>query len=374
MTHKKKLIVLLTAAGLLGTSAVVGAAGMVEKVTGILHKDVKVVVNGENTSLTPVYINGQAYVPVRGAAAELGYTLHYDAKNKEIELNGKGQEEADYMRGTGVIVNVAEDKGQYRIELLGKGSNSWVILFADAKTVIKDQAGKAVAAKDLKAGQQINVEYGPVMTMSFPGQSHAAKITVEASRAVKEDVIQSVKHTEDGWQIQFGETKDGKAVPTLTLNAGKETSVLTPQGESVKWEDLKAGTKVRAYYGPFETKSIPPQSPLFYLVVLSDVQAPGKMTPEAAQQYRDLAWEKVSDQAKHIKTKKDEAVVEIVSAQHSGVMASSDEQKKLLAEIKAANGNLVTVTYITDQDELLGPLTAVFDFNTKAFIGFNIRK
>ncbi|WP_155985850.1 hypothetical protein [Paenibacillus gorillae] len=49
-------------------------------------------------------------------------------------------------------------------------------------------------------------------------------------------------------------------------------------------------------------------------------------------------------------------------------------RKKLLAEIKAANGNLVTVTYTTDQDELLGPLTAVFDFNTKAFIGFNIRK
>ena len=192
---------------------------------------------------------------------------------------------------------------------------------------------------------------------------------------MKEDVIQAVKRTDDGWQVQFGETKDGVAVPALTLQAGKETSVLTSQGEPVKWEDLQAGTKVRAYYGPIETKSIPPQSPLFYLVVLTDAQAPaGKMSPEAAQEYRDLAWPKVSDNTSHLVTKRDEALVQIVSAKDSGVIASTDEQKKLLEQIRSANGNLVTVTYNTDQDELLGPLTVAFDFRTKAFVGFYPRK
>lgn len=369
---KKKLVVLATVVGLLGTTAAVGASEILEKVTGIVHKDVKVVVNGANTSLTPVYIDGKAYIPVRDASADLGYEVTYDEAKKEIGLNKIKEEAANYMRGTGVIVGIQPTKdGQYRIELLGKGSNAWVILYADAKTVIKDRSGNVVSADTLKAGTQITAEYGPVMAMSFPGQSHAASITVEADRLVKEDVIQTVKQTNDGWQVQFGETKDGTAVPSLTLNAGKETSVMTAQGESVKWEDLKAGTRVRAYYGPIMTRSIPPQSPLYYLVVLGDAQAPaGKMSAEAAQEYRDLAWAKVTDDVSHIKTKPDEAVVKIVSAQGSGIMASTDEEKKLLGELQATNGALVTVTYNTDLDELLGPLTVAFDLKTKAFVGF----
>lgn len=374
---KKKLTVILTLAGLLGTTAAVGAEDVFEKVTGILHKDVKVLVDGQDSTLTPVYIDGKAYIPVRDAASKLGYNVSYDDANKEIELSTQ-ENEAQAMRGTGVIVDVKPMyNGQYRIELLGKGTNAWVILFADEKTVITDGSGQAVAASELKAGTQITAEYGPVMAMSFPGQSHANKITVDAQRAVKEDVIQSVKHTDGGWQVQFGETKDGAAVPTLTLNAGKETSVLTAQGVPVKWEDLKAGTKVRVYYGPIETKSIPPQSPLFYLVVLGDAQtqAPaGKMTPEAAQAYRDLAWAKVSDQAAHLTTKQDEAIVQIVGANDVAVMASTDEQKKLLADIQAANGTVITVTYNTDKDDLLGPLTAVFDSQTQTFIGFTVRR
>jgi len=58
------------------------------------------------------------------------------------------------------------------------------------------------------------------MTMSFPGQSHAANITVFADRLVKEDVVQPVQKTGGGWQVRFGETKDG-APTSLILNAGK---------------------------------------------------------------------------------------------------------------------------------------------------------
>ncbi|MFF2483463.1 hypothetical protein [Paenibacillus sp. NPDC058071] len=374
--YKKKLIVLLTTAGLLGTTAVVGASGLVEKVSGFLHKDVKVVINGENTSLTPVYIDGKAYIQVRDAAANMGYSLHYDAKNKEIELNSKSEEQVDYMRGTGIIVGVSEaGTDQYRIEFLGMGNNAWVILNVDKSTVIKNAEGKAVLAKDLKAGIQIIAEYGPFMTMSYPGQSAAASITVQAERSIKEDVIQSVKKTDDGWQVAFGETKDGETVTTLVLNAGKETSVLTSQGESVKWEDLKAGAKVRAYYGPIMTRSLPPQSPLFQLVVLSELQTPaGKMTPEAAQQYRDLAWAQAGEQTSRITTKKDEAAVDIVSAKDVAVLGGSDEQKKRFADIQAAGGNVVTVTYNTDQDTLIGPLVIVFDFETKQFVGYFPRK
>ncbi|WP_158299553.1 stalk domain-containing protein [Paenibacillus antri] len=377
MKHKK-IIAVMTVAGLMAATASVGAQSLFEKVSGILNHEVSVVVNGEKTSIVPVYIDGKAYLPLRDAATGLGYEVSYDAGKNEIAITGNAEEEdeVEYIMGTGVIADIAEmEDGRFRIEFLGHGSNRWVILYADEETTIVDEAGKAVSAEDLKEGTQIVVEYGPVMALSFPGQSHAAKITVGAERLAKEDVVQSVERTDDGWQVKFGETKDGEVVTTLTLNAGKETAVMTAQGESVDWEDLKAGTKVRAYYGPIMTKSLPPQSPLFYLVVLGDeAPASGKMTPEAAQEYRDLAWALVAEQASDITTKPEEAIVSIVSAKDSGVLENSEEQKKLLADIQAANGNLVTVTYQTSQDELLGPLTVAFDFDTKAFVGFYARR
>ncbi len=359
---KKKLAVILTLAGILGTTAAVGAEDLVEKVTGYLQKDVKVLVNGQDSTLTPVYIDGKAYIPVRDAATKLGYTVNYDEANKEIELD----EAADLIRASGVIVSVqAKEDGNTRIELLG---STWVILTVDKSTAIKSLDGKTLTAADLKAGTQIDAEFGPAMAMSYPGQAQAVSINVHADRSVKEDTIQDVKHTDDGWQVQLGDN--------LVLNGGKETRVMTSQGDSVKWEDLKAGTKVKAYYGPFETKSLPPQSPVFLLVVQAQAPVTGtpKMSPETAQEYRNLAWAQVKEQASHITTKQDEAAVQIVSSKEVGVLASTDEQKKLLADVQAANGNFVTVTYNTDQDELLGPLTVVFDFNTKAFIGFNARR
>lgn len=359
---KKKVAVALTLAGILGTTAAVGAEDLVEKVTGYLQKDVKVLINGQDSALTPVYIDGKAYIPVRDAAAQLGYTLNYDAENKEIELD----EEADLMRAAGVIVGVeAQEGGKYRIQLLG---STWVILTVDESTAIASLDGTTRSPADLKAGTQIDAEFGPVMAMSFPGQAHAVSINVHADRAVKEGSITAVEHTDNGWQVHLDDA--------LVLNAGKETRVLTSQGESVNWEDLKEGMKVTAYYGPFETKSLPPQSPVYLLVVQAEAPVPGgmKMSPEAAQEYRDLAWAQVSEQASHITTKQDEAAVQIVSAKEASVLASTDEQKKLLEDVQAANGNFVTVTYNTDQDELIGPLTVVFDFKTKAFVGFYPRR
>ncbi|RKP47325.1 hypothetical protein D7Z26_23805 [Cohnella endophytica] len=376
--RNKKLLILVTAAGLLGTSAVVGANGLVTKVSGVLHKEVKVTVNGTDTALHPVYIDGKAYLPARDLATQLGYDLSWGNKNTQIELTSKEEQAAEYIRTTGVIVDVKPaDKGQYRIELLGKGDYGWIILYADKDTILTDNSGQAFAAKDLKAGTQITAEFGPIVAMSFPGQSHAHKIVVGNETLVKEDVIQSVDKTDDGWQVKFGETKDGVTRTSLVLTAGKETSVLTSEGQSVDWADLKAGTKATAYYGPIMTKSLPPQSPLHYLVVApANSTAPlGKLSAEQAQAYRELAWSNMPDSQKsHLTTKKDEAEVSIISSSNAAIITVTDEQKKKLAEVQAVNGPLIEVKYSTDQDTLLGPLQMAFDPDTKVLVGFFIRR
>ncbi|MBB6735997.1 stalk domain-containing protein [Cohnella zeiphila] len=269
---KKRWILAVTAAGLLGTTAAASATGLIEKVSGVIRNDVTVTVDGGSTGMKPVFINGQAYLPVRDEAEALGYEASYNAKDKQLELHKAGGEEAaEYARISGVIQKVeAADGGAVRIDAIGNGNAHWIILTADKDTVIKDSEGNAFAAGDLKAGMQLTAEYGPVVAMSYPGQSHAASITVGMQTLIREDVVKAVEKKDGGWQVQFGErTADGASEGALTLNAGKETVLLDSERQPVKWEDLAPGTKVRAYYGPIMTKSLPPQSPLHVLVVLS---------------------------------------------------------------------------------------------------------
>ncbi|TVX97133.1 stalk domain-containing protein [Cohnella terricola] len=374
MMQKKKLLVAATAIGLLGTSAAVGASGLVSKVTGEYHKDVVVTVNGTETELHPVYINGKAYLPARDAAAELGYTLNWNSKGKEISIKSKEEQAVEYARMLGVIVDVSPgmEKGSYRVELLGNGDQRWIILGVDKDTELTDESGKAIAASDLKAGARVMAEFGPIIAMSFPGQSQAHKIVVQSQALTQDDVIQSVEKTDDGWQVKLGETKDGNAATTIVLNAGKETSVMTSQGEPVAFANLKAGDRVRAYYGPMMTKSLPPQSPLHYLIVLS---AKDQLAPATVEEYRDLAWKHVPEEQKsHLTTAKENAQVSEIDSQVAGLLTETDAQKKKFEEIKAANGKLIAVLYDSDQNALIGPLQLAFDPDTKQFLGFFPRR
>ncbi|WP_372632818.1 stalk domain-containing protein [Cohnella sp.] len=376
MMQKKKLLVVLTAVGLLGTSAAaaVGASGLVGKVTGVFHKDIVVSVNGDKTSLNPVYINGKAYLPARETATELGYTLNWNPKTKEIQINSKEEQAVEYLRMVGVIVDIAptDKEGQYRIELLGHGDQRWMILYVDKDTELTNESGQAIAVADLEAGTRIMAEFGPVIALSYPGQSHASKVVVSGPSLVKEDVIQSVEKTEDGWQVKFGEMKDGQTTTSIVLNASSGTGVMTTEGFDVPFADLKAGDKVRAYYGPIMTKSLPPQSPLHYLVVLTEKE---RLAPATVEEYRELGWKSIpKDQKSHVTTKKEDARVEEVDSGNINVMLATDEQKKKLEEIQAVNGKVISVVYSTDQDALIGPIVMIFDPESKAFLGILPRK
>jgi len=280
--NKKKWVVVATLVGLLGTTAAAQATGVFGKVSGLIRSDIKISVDGQATGMQPVYINGQAYLPVRDEAAALGYEVTYNAGNKTIELNKvpssgslssgtKSEEESQYAHISGIVKSVTEtEDGQYRIEVLGRGNANWIILYADKETVIQDSEGKTVAAADLKEGTEINADYGPVVAMSYPGQSHAASITVGLSRLVTDDTIQSIEKSDEGYRVNLGKTENGTKTINLVLNSGKETFVMNEEGQPVEWSDLKEGAKVRAYYGPITTRSLPPQSPVFYLVVLNE--------------------------------------------------------------------------------------------------------
>lgn len=377
MLNKKKVMIVATIAGLMATTAAVEASGFMQKVQGMLRSDITVTVNGEQTSMKPVFINGQAYLPAKSEAAALGYEVTYSAKDKRLELKNhdEGTGEQELMRMQGIIESVTPGSdGSTRISVLGRGSSNWMVLGIDKDTVLTDSNGKKLDPKSLKPGQEIQeAQYGPIVAMSYPGQSHAAKVIVGGEHLVKDAVIQSVKKTDDGWQVTVNNSANGELSTAVVLNSGKETQIVDQERQPLEFSQLKAGMKVRAYYGPIMTKSLPPISPLFYLVADTTAAADVTPSPEQVAQYQALGWNQLTgDQKSHLKSKKDEAEVALTST--AGIIGSTDEQKKLLADLQSKDGKIVTVTYKTDQDELIGPLTLAFASDSNTFLGYGIRK
>ncbi|WP_308634577.1 hypothetical protein [Paenibacillus silvisoli] len=369
--NKKKLIIVATVAGLLGTTVAAEASGFLRKVNGLLRSDIDVTVDGKATSMEPVFINGQAYLPAKSEADALGYDLRYNAREKRLELTSREESEVDQLiKVSGIIEEVRNNQaGDVQITVLGTGD--WIVLTVDKDTTLTDQKGKPFKAKDLKAGMDVYAEYGPIVAMSYPGQSHAAKVVVGADRLVREDVIKSVEKTDDGWQVRLGANgKDGEIV----LNAGKETKIVDQERQPIEWSALKAGMKVRAYYGPIMTKSLPPISPLFYLVA-NTAETGAVLSPAEVDQYRELAYNQLSeDQKKRLITKKNEAEVTLVNAADAAIFPQGEDKQKAYDAYKAKNGKVVLVTYKTSDDALLGPLTLGFSYETKEYFGNRIRK
>lgn len=109
--------------------------------SGLLRSDIKIVVNGEQTTLQPVYIDGKAYLPVRDAGGVLGYEVN--AAGKQIQLQTKHEqppveEENQHIQMNGVVVSKTEANGITRLEVRGDGAG-WMILGVDKDTVIVNE-------------------------------------------------------------------------------------------------------------------------------------------------------------------------------------------------------------------------------------------
>ena len=74
------------------------------------------------------------------------------------------------------------------------------------------------------------------------------------------------------------------------------TAISAKDGSLVDWKTLKAGDAVVANYGPQATFSIPPQSPLNYLIVVGNEKAPaGMFTVEEVTEAED-GWQILTNQ------------------------------------------------------------------------------
>ena len=109
-------------------------------------------------------------LPPQSAAISIVLT---DMKPEDIE------KQPEFMALSGKVVEVTEDQ----IAVLPKDKEddvmNYVVLNVGDKTVFQDDAGKAIARKDIKAGDSVFVRHAMMMTMSIPPQTPAFVVELD---------------------------------------------------------------------------------------------------------------------------------------------------------------------------------------------------
>ena len=98
----------------------------------------------------------------------ISHAVSIVVKEETVRKEGTISKVNQYDGKTTVAVDVKADGGQV----------SGIVLTTDENTVIVNQSGEKLDAKDLKAGQKILGFHAQIMTMSLPPQSYAYQIVV----------------------------------------------------------------------------------------------------------------------------------------------------------------------------------------------------
>ncbi|OPA75757.1 peptidase [Paenibacillus selenitireducens] len=192
-------------------------------------------------------------------------SLPPQATTNYVVVNTAVQEQAPGT--TGIITNVNEDRITVIGHAMEQGGVNYVLLTVDEKTQIVDEEGNVLTKDALKADVRVDAFYGPIMTMSYPGQTHADKIVVKAAEAVKvEGTIEASERAGEG-QVYLNVGSDDNKNNDVILNITKDTTIIPGLAEN---EELKAGMKVVAYHSPIMTKSLPGITNAEIVIVAAD--------------------------------------------------------------------------------------------------------
>lgn len=115
-----------------------------------------------------------------------------------------------------------------------------------------------ITLKDLKVGDTLKVTHPSIMTMIYPPQYHAFHV----------EVINDVNYTE-GTILNVNEASVLiKGFPMdIVINIGESTQIKDNTGNTISLEDLHVGNRVRVYHSLASTRSIPPQSAGYLIIV-----------------------------------------------------------------------------------------------------------
>ena len=88
------------------------------------------------------------------------------------------------------------------------------------------------------------------------------------------------------------------------------------------------------------------------------------------QEIREIAWNILDDRAiQTITMKKEEAQIELIEANKISFIPYGEDEKKQIEAIRNSDTTVIKVTFLTEQDGLLGPIVLIIDPEVIEVIG-----
>ncbi|MFC4099920.1 copper amine oxidase N-terminal domain-containing protein [Paenibacillus xanthanilyticus] len=173
-------------------------------------------------------------IPLRDMAASLGYSVTWNGKTQSAELT-KGAQWTSVKPGA--------DQYSFARMLIKLGA-------------APEQKNGKIFVPDSFAAQVL--------------QADVARVggTVEVSLAEKKTMVTDGFVTGVNVKDGAGSVRiNGTGTEGLVLNVGKDTVVKTEDGLTLEWTDVQLGYEVEAVHSLAQTMSLPPQTPLYELIV-----------------------------------------------------------------------------------------------------------
>ena len=142
-----------------------------------------------------------------------------------------------------------------------------LVLIVSQDTIIRNQFGQNMPARDLREGMVIDAEFSSAMTMSIPPQARAFRITVkrnERSSVVSKGRVLNID-TRNNF-LYTGFANDISSLRRFVIT--NSTTIWNRRGKQIRLRDLRLGQMVRVEHATFQTPSIPPQSTAFTVRVI----------------------------------------------------------------------------------------------------------
>ena len=147
------------------------------------------------------------------------------------------------------------------------GSRQTVTLVTTNNTLIFDECGNIIPARDLRTGMTVNATFSSAMTRSIPPQATAFIIRV-VRRPQNDSVTTGRIINVDRQNPSITTISDGNISSAIRFNISPDTIILNRVGRPIELSRLVPGLRVRVRHATFMTASIPPQTTAFEIRVL----------------------------------------------------------------------------------------------------------
>ena len=223
-------------------------------------------VQARSIEKSPEIHNDRTYVPVNFVNDVLGLACDIDS-NGNVAVYTEIKEEEPELKRKVTINSIEEEQISVNDEIIGEV----ILMIADETKISKD--GEEISLSDITKEDVLMVEYSPAMTMSLPPQCTAVSIEVLTEEAADSEGEAAENVAFEGEISEI--TEDGMVIVISEENkigVALKISVKTQIAHSVnkriyKAEDLEVGMKVSGEHSSMMTRSLPPQTEAFSIII-----------------------------------------------------------------------------------------------------------